>query len=173
MSVIPNAVGRIDAITEAIRDGDRERAWDLLFYESMRLMQKCGRILAEFESARIAKKDVMNCLNKIKADDEYWHKARKACGWSGVPGFEGPVEKLPPVKPALRAEELPIGTVMVLAGKPRKYETNRVWGCGDQPRQIAVMCFYNQGTCLELNPREVQELIDRGVEFRLPKGGDA
>jgi len=107
MSALPNAVGRLDDVVEAIRDGDRDRSVELLQAKEKRL----------------------------------------------------------------KAEELPIGTVMVLGGTPRKYETNRVWGGGDKPSQIAVLCFYNQATCLELNPREVQELIDRGVKFLLPEGG--
>jgi hypothetical protein len=164
MNVLPNSVGRIDAITEAIRDGDRERAIELLRAERERLMNKKEAIGKEYAKACRIEHETLDFLLDIKNHEPTWHKARKACGWSGVEGFEGPVEKLPPVKPALKAKDLPIGTVMVLGGIGYELifnesgELNWRWG------KLAM---------LDLTSCETQELIDRGVEFHLPKGGDA
>jgi hypothetical protein len=170
MSVIPNAVGRIDAITEAIRDGDRERAIELVGAEQKRLAQKYHAIASELDKCREACSQVSDFEIAIRID-KCWHKARKACGWSGVPGFEGPVEKLPPVKPALRAEELPIGTVMVLGCANRTLsekseQPKSLWFDSDSPSYCC--CITSEFTI-----SEIQELIVRGVEFRLPEGCDS
>ena len=64
-------------------------------------------------------------------------------------------------KPKLDAATLPIGTVMVLGGC--EYEIDDI--------DETAIDFTGEGVGLRFYPREVQELIDRGVEFRLPQGG--
>lgn len=125
----------------------------------MSVIPSCvGGIDAILEAIRVG--------NKKKSLDLLWKRL--------VDDFEGPVETLPPAKPKLRAEDLPIGTVMHFGTKARRYTLNRGWGSGGT-YQIAVMEFYEDspgesGMVLTLD--EVQELIDRGVEFRLPEGGE-
>jgi hypothetical protein len=64
----------------------------------------------------------------------------------------------------LKAEELPIGTVMVL-GVRIKYRLIRHGG-----NDIYFGCTLDGETYI-FDRDEIQELIDRGVRFELPKGG--
>ncbi len=77
--------------------------------------------------------------------------------------------------PKLDAATLPVGTVMVLGGRKWLYGENRGWGGNNSVAyHVAMMVFYggeNGNSNLEVTPQAVQELIDRGVEFRLPEGG--
>jgi hypothetical protein len=61
--------------------------------------------------------------------------------------------------PKLDAATLPIGTVMVLGGNEfLMYHT------------VADRCWFKRGEGVEtFSRREIQELIDRGVEFRIPE----
>jgi hypothetical protein len=281
MSVIPSAVGRLDDVVDAIRDGDRERARELLNAEQNRLSRKYFAMAVELDKCRKACSQVADFETEIGID-QFWHEARVACGWHGVDGFEGPIENLTvsagdvspelkwyevvdphkhkslkrgdrvhvtqderlwnclyrddgtlhvmqdgndqyahlsplppakpdnplsaenlatdllevaesmlnafdngdrvhiyafdklreivkrargtPVKPALKAEKLPIGTVMVLGGL--KYHLEK-W-C----KVTSLLSFVFASGVYNFNPSEIQELIDRGVEFRLPKGGE-
>lgn len=159
MGVIPNAVGRLDDVVEAIRNGDRELAIELLEAEVERLKAKHTANFNEGNRIYKALRSVHWFLIDCERDDK-WLKARKACGWNGVDGFEGPVETLPPAKPALRAEELPVGTAMMLGST--KYVLKQ-----------AAYNYQEWKNCreavLELSWISCQELIDRGVEFRLPE----
>jgi hypothetical protein len=92
MSVLPNAVGRLDAVVEAIREGDRERAITLLKAESKRLLDKKRGIADVFWKAAESLDAVWTFEGEIAVDDKVWTEARLACGWSGVDGFEGPVD---------------------------------------------------------------------------------
>lgn len=173
MSVMPNAVGRLDDVVEAIRDGDRERVVKLLRSEQERL---AAQHTAQFEQSNKTYMSLMNVylfLIDIE-NDEKWAEARKACGWSGVDGFEGPIETLPPAKPALRAEELPLGTVMIFGKRHYTYRQNYGHGGnGKTPYQVSMLVFYDKTRDQSriFLTSEVQELIYRGVEFRLPEGG--
>lgn len=81
--LIPNAVGRIDAITEAIRDGDIERATMLSNHEYSRLEQKERRLRAEHKKVREAKRSIHEFLRCVWADGTLWIQARRECGWKG------------------------------------------------------------------------------------------
>lgn len=81
--IIPNAVGRIDAITEAIRDGDRERAMYLAGCEHSRLIRKLAVIERELKQATKAADEVAAFHVALISDDEAWHLARRDCGWEG------------------------------------------------------------------------------------------
>ena len=94
MSVIPNAIGRLDDVVEAIRDGDRERARELLNAWQNRLARKYFLTAVDLDKCRQACLEFFDFEREI-GNDKFWHEARKACGWSGVDGFEGPIEKLP------------------------------------------------------------------------------
>lgn len=163
MSVLPNSVGRLDDVVEAIREGDRERAIDLLSAERHRLEKKHSVAYEEQNKIYRAWLEMCKTIERLKPGgfEPDWEQLRKACGWSGVDGFEGPVETLPPVKPALRAEELPIGTVMVLGDREYALSGTR----------RSVFAFSGRKDKLLLWIDELQELIDRGVRFEIPEGG--
>ena len=80
--IIPNAVGRIDAITEAIRDGDRERAIELTDLENSRLLRKLSEVEREMAKVMTAVRETENFRNDLY-DDEVWTQARRDCGWEG------------------------------------------------------------------------------------------
>lgn len=176
--LIPNAVGRLDDVVEAIREGDRERASQLTLDEYCRLERNATKMESQARKIRDAANACLDFQNYVLTSESGWEQARRDCGWSGVDGFDpakpgGDFTVETPVKPALRAEELPIGTVMVLGGMRRVYGENRGWGGSDNvPYQVAVMVFYGGGVQdREFTPAELQELIDRGVRFEIPEGG--
>jgi len=74
---IPNAVGRIDAITEAIREGDRFKAQELLAAEGKRLAAASVAARDEFTRREQAFSDVMEFLVDL---DKVWNQARIDCG---------------------------------------------------------------------------------------------
>ena len=80
--MIPNAVGRIDAITEAIRDGDRERAFAMIEEECKRLDAKRHAIGEEARKADAAYHSVVTFGCDLTYDAK-WHQARRDCGWKG------------------------------------------------------------------------------------------
>jgi hypothetical protein len=97
------------------------------------------------------------------ANYTFWHQARVACGWSGVDGFEGPIETLP-VKPALRVQDLYIGQRI---GEWR-ITGFRLWG--EHDGTVDVMQI-NGDESIKLPISFVLSILRHGVEFRLPKGG--
>jgi hypothetical protein len=118
---------------------------------------------------------------EIAVDDKVWTEARLACGWSGVDGpveFKGHVKAMdlpeiedgmfgviPPVRPALKAEELPIGTKFILGGDEyeRRHATSTNGWIRTSPLDgVLSWCYFSR--------ESVQELIDRGVCFETPEG---
>lgn len=83
--MIPVAVGKIDAITQAIRDGDRERAFTLLEEECKRLHAKRIAISREVLNADQDYQSVL-AFACLMTYPEKWNLARKECGWSGEDG---------------------------------------------------------------------------------------
>lgn len=84
--LIPNAVGRIDAITEAIRDGDRKRAIELVLAEQTRLFERYEAEAVSMDKLTRAIDDVTAFAKAIDpdpnetSDDSTWSRARVACG---------------------------------------------------------------------------------------------
>jgi hypothetical protein len=182
--ILPNCVGRLDPIVEAIREGDKPKAFDLLERE-------CGRLnikrMAIGEEAAKADAAYHQCVTFgcDMAKESNWHQIRRECGWSGEAVIideasdvtKEDIEAIsvavkapwwPPMiqasfPPKLDAATLPIGTVMVLGGSKWEFTQSRL--------------DFHQFRCAEQNgwwnllTPELQELIDRGVEFRLPEGG--
>lgn len=79
---IPNAVGRIDEITDAIRDGDRKRAIMLTDLENSRLLGRLSEVEREMAKVTTAVRETENFRNDLY-DDEAWNQARRDCGWKG------------------------------------------------------------------------------------------
>lgn len=207
-TIIPNAVGCIDAITEAIRDGKRERAENLLHEEFKRLAGICQRLTTQLEIRQKQLSELQDFSEDLSINHGKWIEARKACGWNPLeepvaesqamgfydadhppanpepedddfgliddlsnytaPLFEvigtrtcGPLK--PIGQPTLKAEDLPIGAVMVLGGN--KYRLDGGTSC---IRQFIAVIGGNE---IVFTLDELQELIDRGVRFEIPKGG--
>ena len=83
--VIPNAVGRIDEIVDAIRDGDRFKAIELLEAESKRLADSANTIhdqykkrLTQYFDAKFFLDSISDIRNRVD-----WEQARRDCGWKG------------------------------------------------------------------------------------------
>jgi len=175
MSLLPNAVGRLDNVVAAIRDGDRDRVIELLQAEKERLKAKRTANFDEGTKIYKAIESVSWFLIDCENDDEKCREVLRACGWSGNDSHDLPEQDLPLVKPALKAKELPIGTVMVLG--PRQYTYRQNYGHGGngkEPYMISSLAFYDKTRFEERTflVEEIQELIDRGVRFELPKGGE-
>ena len=166
--ILPNCVGRLDPIVEAIREGKKDAAFAMLFAEQARLKQKSDAIVDENRKAVDAWEKLSDFVQKIHEDPAAWENVRRECGWSEQNDEKPPW--CPPVTNArcflpklLDAATLPIGTVMVLGGS--KWELTQTRLDYHQFRCAEEKCWWNL-----LTP-ELQELIDRGVEFRLPEGG--
>lgn len=80
---IPNAVGRIDEITEAIREGDREKAFLLGLKEHSRLIFKLAALEREMKQVQKAASQVEKFNIAIRTFDDDWNQARRDCGWKG------------------------------------------------------------------------------------------
>jgi hypothetical protein len=68
----------------------------------------------------------------------------------------------------MKAEDLPFGTIMILGGdeyNKRASSSGYGWVRSSQMDGLLLWCCFSDSA--------IQELIDRGVEFRLPKGGDS
>ncbi len=81
--LIPNAVGRLDDVVEAIRDGNLEKAITLCNQERMRLAEKCMKLKIEHRAARDSEREVHEFLREICTDGTVWRQARIDCGWKG------------------------------------------------------------------------------------------
>lgn len=88
--ILPNCVGRLDPIVEAIRDGDRNRAIELALAEQDRLLAKYEAQAAEMDKISTAIDDVTAFAKAIDpdpnetSDDSTWERARRECGWNGL-----------------------------------------------------------------------------------------
>lgn len=80
--ILPNCVGRLDSVTEAIREGNRELARTLLWNERSRLAEKVEAIDKERDRARRDLESVADFTEAIDLPDK-WHRARRECGWNG------------------------------------------------------------------------------------------
>jgi len=95
MSLLPNAVGRLDNVVEAIRDGDHKRTIQLLSAERDRLLKKSKIQYLEQGKTKFARWSIEGFVNNITNNKDRWHEARKACGWSGNDSHDLPVEDFP------------------------------------------------------------------------------
>ena len=78
--IIPNSVGRIDAITDAIRNGDREQAIQLTGCEHVRLLRKWNALKIEMDKIRRDCEETTAFKAAIEDIDDAWHMARVECG---------------------------------------------------------------------------------------------
>lgn len=167
--LIPNAVGRLDDVVEAIREGKRGLAVKLLEVEVERRVAKERGFRSQLEDELAKRHAVQNVLAIADSDfdecDGQWIELRRACGWSGVDGVTEPVEELPPAEPALRAENLPDGTKFILGGdeyERRNATSTNGWIRSSPLDGVLSWCYFS--------PKSLDELIRRGVKFVLPKG---
>lgn len=81
--IIPNAVGRLDPVTEAIREGDRAKAIALLDAERKRQRDKADAALDEYGRLSSILGDTTVFAVRLEIDDDVWTQARRDCGWKG------------------------------------------------------------------------------------------
>jgi hypothetical protein len=79
--IIPNAVGRIDAITDAIREGDRGKAQMLLAEEAKRLARECKAAHNQYVRYDKTFNEVIEFYLSLGLNDALWRQARIDCGW--------------------------------------------------------------------------------------------
>lgn len=111
--LIPNAVGRLDDVVEAIRGGNPLQAAKLLDDEYSRLMGRRDHIRKEMDKVETAINDV-NWFTLKMRDREAWERVRVACG-----GTDEPVNEPDPWREAKATfeswrtwHERPIGPVV-------------------------------------------------------------
>lgn len=83
--IIPNSVGRIDEIAEAIRGGDRFKAIELLESEAKRLADSANVIHEQYKKRLTQYFDAKFFLDSISdvRNKDAWLQARRDCGWKG------------------------------------------------------------------------------------------
>lgn len=81
--IIPNAVGRIDEITDAIREGNKGEVYRLLASERDRIDQKVSLIKSELDKAISQRDSVVKFAAALISGPEAWNQARRDCGWKG------------------------------------------------------------------------------------------
>lgn len=77
--LIPNAVGRLDDVVEAIRSRDLDRAANLLDAELARLEAKQEQIRNDLNKVEKAISEVNHFRFKFRSKEE-WERVRVACG---------------------------------------------------------------------------------------------
>lgn len=77
--LIPNAVGRLDDVVEALRDGDVDRAANLLDAELARLEAKREQIRNDLGKVEKAISEVNHFRFKFRSEEE-WERVRVTCG---------------------------------------------------------------------------------------------
>lgn len=93
--LIPNAVGRLDDVVEAIRSRDLDRAANLLDAELARLEAKREQIRNDLGKVEKAISEVNHFRFKFRSEEE-WERVRVACGCAVLPCGRG-VTQPPPV----------------------------------------------------------------------------
>lgn len=86
--ILPNAVGRLDNVTAAIRTGDRNLAASLLKAEVERRQERFKAVAAELERERKGLVECQRVHGEISSGDMTvgeWTLLRQLCGWN--PGY--------------------------------------------------------------------------------------
>lgn len=81
--IIPNAVGRLDDVVEAIRVGDNQRAYTLLSERYCQVRGKRNYYEKMHGAALIEAGEILRFMDRFAEDDGFRDRARKACGWKG------------------------------------------------------------------------------------------
>jgi len=86
---LPNSVGRLDDVVEAIKEGNAEKAEHLLRAERDRREANVKRLSEELGRERRIAIDVTGVwavadgIRLGLGDTEKWDRLRRACGWEG------------------------------------------------------------------------------------------
>ena len=80
---IPNAVVRMNAVVEAIRDGNRPQAIRLLWKRGKEIERKRDAAQREADAANAEMRAVLDFAEDISRDSCNWDEVRRACGWNG------------------------------------------------------------------------------------------
>lgn len=75
--LLPNAVGRIDAIVEAIEQGDRWKTLQLLHDEHERLNSKARLMIEQLNRIFEARNEVFMVKNNFSKDASYFSQVHK------------------------------------------------------------------------------------------------
>ena len=154
MSLLPKAVGRLDTVVEAIRDGDRDRVRSLLLDELERIENKANWLKSEYLNQVKSASDIDSVIflaaNEIET--KKWIDLRRACGWSGDES------------PDLPVEDLPIGGIIFVARKPRREN----WEIAEIVDNKCCIISRDGSVSPFWVPVEFLQCV--GVRFDLPKG---
>ena len=78
--LIPNAVGRLDDVVEALKNGDVAKAQDLLFERGGIVVERRDAISKEWSKADAELRCVHSFAEKIGRDKDFAYCVRVACG---------------------------------------------------------------------------------------------
>ena len=91
--LIPNAVGRLDDVVEALAAGDVLKASNLLWKRGNDINRKRSIAAREYDKANHELSAVMDFSERLGADRDFAERVRAACGAGG--GREVDVKNLP------------------------------------------------------------------------------
>lgn len=106
--LIPNAVGRLDDVVEALAAGDAKKAKELLFERAKAISRKAAVAGEEYDKANRERDAVVFFGFKITSDPDFVERVRLACGGGkeviiDVPAYDMglPAERLEELGPGL------------------------------------------------------------------------
>lgn len=78
--IIPNAVGRLDDVVEAIRDVDIIAVLELLHERRKQVWEKIDHLKKLHEKAVAEDCEIMRFMDLYAENSDFRHRAREACG---------------------------------------------------------------------------------------------
>lgn len=79
--IIPTPVGRLDDVTDALRDGNDREALRLLETRAADLFRHGEALAARAAKARMDAQEIVEFMDRFNADPDFRGTSRRACGW--------------------------------------------------------------------------------------------
>ena len=89
--LIPNAVGRLDDVVEALAAGDVLKASNLLWKRGNDINRKRSIAAREYDKANHELSAVMDFSERLGADRDFAERVRVACGGGPKPADDGEI----------------------------------------------------------------------------------
>lgn len=80
--LIPNEVGRLDDVTDALRAGNDREALRLLDERAIALREWLDKLVKEFRTAKQRRQSILDFVDRYLADPEFRGQVRRECGWA-------------------------------------------------------------------------------------------
>lgn len=82
--LIPNAVGRLDDVVEALKAGDKQKAGNLLYERAEQVREKIIRADDEHQKAKREFNEITSFSYRVINQTDFAERVRVACGGGAV-----------------------------------------------------------------------------------------